>query len=217
MEVFERIGKLFLIKEPKGYSEESMAECLAENGTLPPMLEEFFRKWAKSDELSDLNDEFFMPYPSEDNENYVFFFAENQGAYYVAIRRKDLVLSDPPVYVAENHDYRKWLKMTDHLSEFFAAMLGYEASMCLKYRDEGEQYWLTRNEKARFERRFPKRPESVKSWFGGRITLYNDSEESMISLLTYDGGYQMDFTANNQAELDRIMGIFKEIGIRPLR
>lgn len=73
MEILENICQLFNIKNPKGYSKDIIEEVKQQFGNIPTLLEEFYLKYALSEEIKHLQDNFILPYKIKRFNNYDYF------------------------------------------------------------------------------------------------------------------------------------------------
>ncbi|MCM1298938.1 MAG: hypothetical protein NC203_04050 [Firmicutes bacterium] len=213
-ENYNGILELFKVQAPVGYSDEEIADAKDAVGELPSGLEDFYRFCGDSPELKGLQDEFVLPdkYPSffnAPNNEYIVFFNENQGVCRAAVKKSDVLLADPPVYTSTANG---WALSAPKLSDFLTAMFDYQASICLEYNPE-EFFFISRQEKARIEKMFPKLG-GFNCWlYDWSITVYGENG-GRISLMEQEGeeDIQMNWAANNEEEFKRMSELLKDIG-----
>lgn len=51
-------------------------------------------------------------------DNFLIFWTENQGVWNAGIKKEDLALKNPPVYMTTNDDLYSWEKITDNIDTF---------------------------------------------------------------------------------------------------
>ena len=214
-EKFDEILQLFCVDEPEGYSVEELEKVKSMVGEMPKVLEQFYLKCGKTNDLIYLQDNLILPnaYPTLINLEYIVFFNENQGVCRAGIKKSDVKMADPPVYVSMDNKDKEWLKSADKLSDFLVAMYGYQASICLEYSPE-EFYWITKEEKKKIEKLFEKRKEKFENWLDCSITLYGDNSHGRIALMEQKGedDIQMNYAANTEEEYERMAELLKGIG-----
>ena len=54
----------------------------------------------------------------EQTDNFLIFWTENQGVWNAGIKKEDLSLENPPVYMTTNDDLYSWEKVTDDIDTF---------------------------------------------------------------------------------------------------
>ena len=72
------------------------------------------REALEDDEVS--NDE--IEKVLEQTDNFLIFWTENQGVWNAGIKKEDLALENPPVYMTTNDDLYSWEKVTDDIDTF---------------------------------------------------------------------------------------------------
>ena len=72
------------------------------------------REALEDDEVS--NDE--IEKALEKTDNFLIFWTENQGVWNAGIKKEDLALENPPVYMTTNDDLYSWEKVTDDIDTF---------------------------------------------------------------------------------------------------
>lgn len=216
MEKYSELLKLFKVEKPLGYSAEEVNKAKETVGGLPLELEKFYLYCGKSPELHGLQDELVLPnrYHSFLGLDYIIFFNENQGVCKAAVKKSDIGIDDPPVYtsVGTSLDDNKWALSSPRISEFLTAMFDYQASICLEFTPE-EFYFITPEEKTKVESLFPKLGGFDNWLYDWEVTVYGENG-GRISLMEQEGSddIQMSFTANNEAEFNRMTKMLDGIG-----
>lgn len=72
------------------------------------------REFLEDDEVS--NDE--IEKALKQTDNFLIFWTENQGVWNAGIKKEDLALENPPVYMTTNDDLYSWEKVTDDIDTF---------------------------------------------------------------------------------------------------
>ena len=54
----------------------------------------------------------------EQTDNFLIFWTENQGVWNAGIKKEDLSLENPPIYMTTNDDLYSWKKVTDDIDTF---------------------------------------------------------------------------------------------------
>ena len=54
----------------------------------------------------------------KETDNFLIFWTENQGVWNAGIKKEDLSLENPPVYMTNNDDLYSWEKVTDNIDTF---------------------------------------------------------------------------------------------------
>lgn len=54
----------------------------------------------------------------KETDNFLIFWTENQGVWNAGIKKEDLFLENPPVYMTNNDDLYSWEKVTDDIDTF---------------------------------------------------------------------------------------------------
>lgn len=212
-EKFSEILELFNVTKPKGYSRKEVEAAKNAAGPMPAVLEQFYLEYGLTDELLHLQDNLLLPgrYKALLNDDYTIFFDENQGVCQAGIKKSEAFMPDPPVYVRLDHG--KWKKSADRVSDFFVAMFGYQASICLEYSPE-EFYFITEEEKGKIEKLFARRKEKFENWLSEYcITLYGDNNRGRIAIMEQDGyDIQLSYAANTKEEYERMAALLQGIG-----
>ena len=59
----------------------------------------------------------------KETDNFLIFWTENQGVWNAGIKKEDLSLENPPVYMTTNDDLYSWEKVTDDIDTFIILQL----------------------------------------------------------------------------------------------
>lgn len=74
----------------------------------------FLREILEDDEYSENEIENIL----KETDNFLIFWIENQGVWNAGIKKEDLSLENPPVYMTNNDDLYSWEKVTDDIDTF---------------------------------------------------------------------------------------------------
>lgn len=213
---WEMFKPLYAADALEGYAAEEIAYLKELFGALPRVLEEFYRAAGCTKEFHCAQDTWMLPEHFKKWEwlrksHYLILLNENQGVCRAGIRREDLGLSDPPVYIIE--DDENCAICSPSTTEFLSAALAYEGVFTFAYNPE-EFYWLTGEEMEQISSKLTKLPFELKNWLGGmRITLYNNEPDNMVAVMDCDGeDLQMLYGAASEASYERLMAVLGGIG-----
>lgn len=212
---FEWLKGLYAVDSLEGLSDEDIGYMRGLFGAVPRTVEEFYRNAARTDALHHGQDQWLLPEDFKRSERLrasesLLLLSENQGVFLAGIRREDLDMDDPPVYLTE--DGKEWKLCADSTTEFMYAMMAYEAVFSYKYSPE-EFYWITENELAMLEKNLTKLPYEMRGWFGDRILLFSNAEDNMVEIMDCGGGdLQMLFGAATEESYLEIMDVVEGMG-----
>ena len=157
------------------------------------MLPKHFRQWAwlrESDHLIVLN--------------------ENQGVCRAGIRRDDLALADPPVYVT--YDDGPWTLCAPSVSDYLAGALAYEAVLVAPFAPE-HFYWLTEEELDWLAQRLSQCPFQLVNWLqeGMRLSFYRNAPDNLAFVMD-NGDLQLYYGAASQSVYDQLAAVLGAVG-----
>lgn len=213
--IYELIKNLYAVDELCGYTEQEVDFMKQLFGEIPQVLEEFYRTAARTDALHHVQDTWMLPEHFEKynwlkEEECLILLNENQGVCRAGIRREDLGMQDPPVYVSD--DDTNWVICAETTSEFLAAAIGFEAPFALKFTPE-EFYCLTKEELAVIESKLTKLPYEMKNWlYNMNVTLYSNALDNIVVVMDCDGDLQMLYGAASKESYDKLMEVMEGIG-----
>lgn len=212
---FEWLKGLYAIGGLTGLPDEDIDYMRELFGALPPVVEEFYRKAARTDALHHGQDRWLLPEDFRKSEwlrksDCLLLLNENQGVFRAGIRREDLAEDDPPVYLTD--DDKEWRLCADSTTEFLYAMMAYEAVFSYEFSPE-DFYLITENELAVLEKRLTKLPYEVRGWFGDRILLFSGAADNMVQVMDCGGGdLQMLFGAATEESYVKLTDIVGGMG-----
>jgi hypothetical protein len=139
--------------------------------------------------------------------DHLILLDENQSVYQAGIRKEDLTLADPPVYI---YDGKKWVLSSNTTSEFLIAALSYEAVFTFEYNPE-EFYSFTKDDVSTLQSRLTKLPYKLSKWFG-EISFYSNAPDNLVFVL--DAGDQIDvlYGAASEESYVKLLAAIEGIG-----
>ncbi|MCI6152277.1 MAG: hypothetical protein MR673_04015 [Fusobacterium perfoetens] len=79
---------------------------------------EFSHNWLREDLEEDEYSEEEIKKELEKIDNFLIFWCENQGVWNAGIKKEDLELENPPIYITTNDDLYSWAKITNDIETF---------------------------------------------------------------------------------------------------
>ena len=79
---------------------------------------EFSHNWLKEQLEDDDYSQEEIEKILKETDNFLIFWTENQGVWNAGIKKEDLSLENPPVYMTTNDDLYTWKKVTDDIDTF---------------------------------------------------------------------------------------------------
>lgn len=214
MESWEMFQKLYAVKKLQGYTDDEIAYIEHIFGKLPEVLENYYRIAGKTKAFQCGQDQWMLPKHFQSRSwlrelDHLILLNENQGACRAGIRREDLKLPDPPVYVSL--DDKEWQVCAPTTSEFLKAALAYEATFVFAYCPE-DFFVLEEDEFEVLTSRLTKYPFEMKNWMGDiTISLYANAEDNMVALL-HCGDIQMLYGAASKGGYEKLLMAIEELG-----
>lgn len=212
------LQKIYGIKSFDGYSDEEINELTEGFEYIPSALYDFWRKCGNTDCLFDCSNDPWInlkyvrkyTWPQKTKE-YLYLLNENQGVYQAAIRKSDLNVENPPVYIVEtNNDgtVHELGQAESSVTAFIMGMMIYEAGLsCFEYAAE-DFIWYEEEDIKRVDELLKKYPYHVYNWYSDRIDLYTHTGDEILFILQGDlpnGTYSAKSEEAFQA-IDRLIG-----------
>ena len=136
---------------------------------------------------------------------------ENQSVYLAYIRREDLILPNPPVYLRRGKD-GPWELSAPTTSEFLEAALLYEGVWQLEYNPE-EFYELSAKDMAIVQAKLEKRSAVLRNWFVTETTFYSNRSDNLVVIMDMgDGGYQALYGGATEESYAALMEVMEGLG-----
>ncbi len=215
-EYFEIIKKLYGIDTLKGYAKEEMAILKQKFHPLPHVLEEYYHTAAQAAASHFVQDNWISPHeltqPYLDKlSNILPLLYENQGICYAGILKKDLCLSNPPVYTF--YDDKTWELCAPKLNEFILAALLYESCFTFEYCAE-DFFSLTQEELETIQAQLTKYPFQIQSWIDHiNISFYHNACDNLAVVFTFQNGdLQLVYGAASLDSYKALLCVLKNIG-----
>lgn len=217
MKLQEIVRDLYSVDQPQGCTDEEIDSVRKIFGAIPAAVEDFWRTFGRTKELTRTDDTWFFP---EDFQRWdhlaqsgiLPLLDENQYVCAAAILQKDLSLPDPPVYTRMAADEGPWVLSASTVSEFLEAALTYEAIWQLKYSAE-EYYWLTDEELATVQAKLTKRPAILKNWMEMEVTFYSNRPDNLVVIMDVgDGDYQALYGGATQESYAALLEVMEGLG-----
>ena len=208
------IKQLYAVDTLEGYTEDEINLLKRKYGALPTVLEEFYRTAGRTAALWRVQDTWIVPEHREkwtwlQTSSHYILLNENQGVCQAGIRRSDMILPDPPVYVTM--DDTDWKLCAPTTSEFLAAALSYEAVFAFDHSFE-EIYWLTEEDLHVVQSRLTKLPFMLQNWMVDTITCYNNALDNLAVVLDFGGEYQMLYGGATAESFHKLQSVLENIG-----
>lgn len=216
MDFWEKLRQLYAVEELQGYTETEIASVKAYFGTLPQVVEEFWRRAGRTEALHHVQDmwmkpEYFQKWDSLRNRDYLMLLNENQGCCRAGIRRSDLDKADPPVYVTK--DDQNWKLCADTTSEFLQAALAYEAVFTYSFGPEDFVLWLTEEELKTVQAGLEKKPFELNSWMvDANMSFYSNAPDNMVVIMDCGGLLQTIYGAASEESYKKLMNVMEGLG-----
>lgn len=193
MKLQEIVRYLYGVDQPQGCTDEEIDSVRKIFGAIPAAVEDFWRTFGHTRRLNYTQDDWIFPEQYSKQKwlaeyGNLLLLNENQSVCLAYVRREDLTLPDPPVYLGTEPD-GPWKLAAPTVSEFLEAALTYEAIWQLKYSAE-EYYWLTDEELATVQAKLTKRPAILKNWMEMEVTFYSNRPDNLVVIMDVGDQYQ---------------------------
>lgn len=213
---WDKFKALYAVETLQGYTETEIGLLKKIFGTLPCVLEDFYRTAGRTEAIYDGQDNWPLPEYYQKREllwhpDYLILLNEAQYVCCAGIRREDIHLSDPPVYAIQ--DDGNCALCAPATSEFLNAALTYEAVYTFAYSSE-EFYLLTKEDIALINTRLTKLPYEMTNWINGvKITFFQNEKDNLAVVMDCgDGMPDMLYGAASEASYAKIQLALRGIG-----
>lgn len=213
---FDRLKQIYSVEEFCGYTDEDIDYIKSLFGNIPKVLEEYYRKVGRTEAFYYVQDTWLLPehfkkWKWTQKSDHMILLNENQGVCRAGIKREDLTLDNPPVYVT--NDDKNWVLCADTVSEFLSAALAYEAVFAFEFCSD-DIYELTGEEFSLIESRLKKYPFELKNWIDVNIKLYYNDNDNLLAVLdgNDDDYFQMFYGASSQQGYEKLFDLIGDIG-----
>ena len=218
MDLYELIKNLYGTDELDGYSDEDIAFLKEMFGSLPEVLEDYYRKAGRTEILKHLQDEWILPEHYQNRnwlkqeKDFYILMNENQGVFQFGIRREDMNKSNPPVYYIENELTAKYC---DTLSEFLLCQSAYQAVFTFEYSSE-EFYGITEDELKIVEENLQKYPFELKNNeqdYPFNMSFYYNASDNLYVVMKYnEDDMQVLYGAVSEKSFDKLEKVVGNLG-----
>lgn len=210
MDMLDSIKRLYGITGCAGYTDEDIAYLKQAFGAIPETLELYYRTFGRTKEVVVSQNSWLLPedYKKWDwliKGGHFIFFVENQGVCCCGIRREELCLPNPPVYVS--HDETDiWELETETLEEFLLAANFLHASL-------GGVRSISEADRARIQNSFARQKPYLRNWLYSRIDFYSNDLNGMIAIMGNDWDTEAFYSANTLQEFQKLEMFMEDIGV----
>ena len=218
MDLYELIKNLYGTNELDGYSDEDIAFLKEMFGSLPEVLEDYYRKAGRTEILKHLQDEWILPEHYQNRnwlkqeKDFYILMNENQGVFQFGIRREDMCKSNPPVYYIENEIIEKYC---DTLREFLLCQSAYQAVFTFEYSSE-EFYGITEDELKIVEENLQKYPFELKNDerdYPFNMSFYYNAGDDLYVVMKYNQeDMQVLYGAVSEKSFDELEKVVGNLG-----
>lgn len=215
-EFWQTIKTLYNVETLQGYTVQEIQAMQKMCGTLPKVLEEFYQTVAKTPAFHCVQDkwitpEYYQKHPETwHQEDMLLLLAENQWVCCAGIKKEDLHLDNPPVYVTE--DNKQYFLSAQTTSEFIAAVLLYQASFAMKYVFD-DVLWLDQENFEKLEEKFERYPFMFQNWLSAeKIVCYYYALDHLVNVWDLGGQWQMLYGATNEAAFEKLHEDLADLG-----
>ncbi len=216
MKLQEIVRVLYGVDQPQGCMDEEIAAMKERFGAIPAVVEEFWRTFGHTKELNYGQDDWVFPthytkWKWLEEYDALILLNEDQSVGQACIRREDLSLPDPPVYLwIRPNDL--WELSSPTVSAFLEAALIYEAVWQLPYSQE-EIFELSEADLEIVQTKLTRSPAVMKNWFGPENTFYSNRPDNLLVVMNLGGGeFQATYGASNQESYDALLEVMDGLG-----
>lgn len=221
---YELLRRLYDIDSFVGYTDDEIREMSEGFDQIPAALMDFWKTCGNTGGLFTGSNDLWIDlefrrnsyWLKADPKDYYYLIDENQHCYQAGIRREDMALPDPPVYIVEplqGDKTREVGKAEENLSSFLMGMLLYEASLSagpFKYFYE-DFIWFDEDDIAKIDKKLKKYPYHVYNWYSDRIDIYTMNEEALLYIMQGDEP-NGTYSAKTEEALRKMGELIGEIG-----
>ncbi len=213
---WQTIKTLYQVEQLEGYTEQELTQIENRYGKLPEALAEFYRTAAKTPALHHVQDTWITPQQYQEHpkswfpEDMLLLLAENQWVCCAGIKKEDVHLDNPPVYVTE--DNKQYLLSAPTTNTFISAVLLYQAVFAMEYVFD-DVLWLEQEDFEKLEQRFEKYPYTMQNWLSiGEMDCYFDDIDNLVNVWDLDGEWQVLYGATNATAFERLSAKLADLG-----
>ena len=215
MELQTLLNNLYGVEQPEGCASQEIAAVKEIFGALPAAVEDFWRMAGHTKRLKYVQDDWIFPadyqkwsWPGE--SEHLILLHENQGCCQAVVRREDLTLPDPPVYIRTGED-GSLLCAASAFSEFLQAALLYEAVWQLDHCSE-EFFWLSDEELTVVQAKLFRLPAVLRNWFDMEVAFFQNRPDNLVAVMDTGGEYQTLYGAVSEAGYAALLEVMEGLG-----
>ena len=214
MDLRTLLRDLYGIDQPQGCTEDEIDKIKNRFGSLPTVVENFWRTVGRTPRLNYVQDTWILPEHYDmwtwlAERDFLVLLNENQGCCQAGIRKEDLSLPDPPVYCFVNDQVQGLIASSVHA--FLEAALLYEGVWQLEHSPE-EFYWLTGEDLTVIQSKLTKRPAILKNWFEMELTFYSNRPNNLVVVMDVGDQYQCLYGGATQESYDALLEVMEGLG-----
>lgn len=215
MDLRTLVRDLYGVDRPQGCTEAEIAAMKERFGAIPAVVEDFWRTFGHTKRLNCGQDTWIFPghyskWKWLEKYEDLILLNENQGVLQACVRREDLSLPDPPVYLLEGNSPR--LLSAPAVSEFLEAALLYESVFQLEYSPE-EFFEFTEADLAVIRSSLTKRPALQKNWFVTETAFYSNRLDNLVVIMDMgNGDYQSIYGGATEESYAALMEVLEGLG-----
>lgn len=216
MELRKLVRDLYGVDQPQGCTEEEISSIKEIFGALPAVVEDFWRTFGRTRRLNYTQDDWIFPEQYSKQKwlaeyGNLLLLNENQSVCLAYVRRDDLTLPDPPVYLGTEPD-GPWKLAAPTVSEFLEAALTYEAVWQLEHSPD-EFYELSAKDMEVVRSKLEKRPAVLRNWFVTETTFYSSRPDNLVVVMDMgDGDYQALYGGATQESYAALLEVMEGLG-----
>ena len=210
------VRDLYGIDQPQGCTEEEIAAVREKFGTLPAVVEDFWRTFGRTPRLSYVQDDWMFPafyekwgWPKDSKD--LSLLCENQYVCEAAVLQKDLSLPDPPVYTRMAADDGPWQLSAPAVSDFLEAALTYEAVWSLPYSPD-DFFSLTEEELEIIRSKLTKHSAVLRNWLEMEVTFYSSRPDNLLVVMDLGDEYQALYGGVTQESYQTLLEVMEGLG-----
>lgn len=212
---YELIKKLYGIEQFQGCLVEDLDYMIKKFDEIPAQVIEIYNTIGGTQQLNRVQDQWLFPdqyrkYNWMDDDVYKDYFIlmnENQGVYQIVIKREDMTMDNPPVYVLDGSTIVG--KCADSVTEFFMSMLIYQSVFAMEYSPQ-DFFWYSEEDMQVIRTKLTKLPYKLFNWYSELIEFYTNAQDNMLYIMSDDN--QGTYGAMTESSYDIIEAVLGELG-----
>lgn len=214
MNEFDKIKRLFGINFNNGFSLEEIRVHAKICSVIPKILYDYYFQFGKINELNHSQNNLLEPNKLRFSTggDYLIFYAENQYACVWGIRKDDLKLDNPSVFMSV--DEIEWKKEFNSLFDFFISMANLQAVFSLPF-NCGEYQFIEEKEFKIIKESFKKKEYQFVHWIG--IEFYGNFDNDVIAVMKNGIFFDLLYASGDKSQFEKINKTLFSLGASPNR